>query len=667
MKLSTRISGARLLAVLFIVTAIAGCGDPPKNPSTTEAGTQAVTMEKKFNVPPGADPSVTAEMGGAGFEKIAADSGWKTSTMAPEEFRLVADTNAKKGGEISLPIPEFPATFRAYGKDENSQATRAVHNLVYESLLGINPLTLDFLPALATHWKVDPDGQTYYFRIDPNARFSDGHAVSSEDFLATYNLGKDSTILEPYTNTFFSGFDPPVAISKYIVSIRSKEKNWKNMFYIASSAIMPAHVISTMNGKGYLDKFQYEMPPGTGPYVVRSEDIKKGNSVTLTRRADWWGANEPMNRGLYNFDKIRLVVVREDNVTLEKFQAGEIDLYPVNRASFWVEKFDFDAVKRGLVQRQKIFNNNPVGFGGIAFNTTRAPFNDAKVRRALTLLFNCKELVEKLMYNEYELSTSYYPSSIYANPNNPPQEYNPEKAIQLLSEAGYTRNAQGVMTKNGRPLELEMLTTQDMVRIVTPYQQDLQKAGIKVNFRVVDQTTRFKMVQEKAYQMSFMQWGGLLYPNPISSYHSRLVKVSNSNNVTGFSNARADQIMELEQVTFDQATRVKLLRELDSILIAANTYAPAYHVPYVRVAFWNKFGMPEYTIGRISDWDRSPGAIATWWYDPEKAATVAKGRSDKSVTMPIIPLENRFWEEYDKKNAEAGSATAAAGQGASRQ
>lgn len=667
MKLSTRISGARLFAILFIVAAVAGCGGDGKKPPPTETATQAVTMEKKFNIPPGADPSVPAPMGGAGFEAIAADSGWKTITLTPEEFRYIADTNAKKGGEISMPIDEFPATFRAYGKDENTAPTRAVHSLVYESLLGINPLTLDFLPGLATHWKVGEDGQTYYFRIDPDARFSDGHDVSSADVIATYNLGRDSTILEPYTNTFYAGFDPPVAISKYIVSIRSKEKNWKNMFYFAGRPVLPAHVLTTINGKTYLDKYQYEMPPGTGPYVVRSEDIKKGNSVTLSRRADWWSAEDPTNRGLYNFDKIRLVVVRDDNVKLEKFKAGEIDLYPVNRASFWVEKFDFDAMKRGIAQRQKIFNRNPVGFGGIAFNTTRAPFDDPKIRRALTLLFNCKELVEKLMYNEYELSTSYYPSSIYANPNNPQQEYNPEKAIQILAEAGYTRNAQGMMTKGGKPLELEMLTTQDMVRIVTPYQQDLQKAGIKLNFRVVDATTRFKMVQEKAYQLSFTQWGGIIYPNPISSFHSRLAKGPNSNNITGFANPRADELIEREQVTFDQAERVKMIRELDSILVATNTYALAYHVPYVRVAFWNKFGMPEYTLGRTSDWDNGPGALGSWWFDPEKAATVAKARGDKSVTMPIIPLENKFWLDYDKQHAQAAPATAAAGVNGSRQ
>jgi microcin C transport system substrate-binding protein len=431
------------------------------------------------------------------------------------------------------------------------------------------------------------------------------------------------------------------------------------MFYFAGRPILPAHVIGPIGGKGYLDQYQYEMPPGTGPYAIRSEDIKKGNSVTLTRRADWWGKDLAYNRGTYNFDKIRMIVVRDENLRFEKFKNGEIDLYPVNRASYWVEKFNFDAVKSGLVQRQKIFNNNPVGFGGIAFNTKRPPFSDQKIRQAVTLLFNRKDMVAKLMFNEYDLSDSYYPNSVYANPNNPKQEYNPEKAAQLLAEAGYTqRNGEGILTKNGQPLVVDMLVTQDQIRIVTPFQQDLQRAGIKVNFRTVDATTRFKMVGEQNYTMTFQQWGGIVYPNPISSFHSRLAKSSNSNNVTGFSNPRADQLMELEQVTFDQAERVKIIRELDSILVASNNYALAYHVPYVRIAYWNRFGMPQHTLGKISDWD---GALSQWWFDPEKAATVAKGRKDKSVKMDIVPLENRFWQDYNKQHEQVATASGTTG------
>lgn len=645
MKRSAWISGVGLALLLTTLIPLVGCGGKKSGGGGTKP--QAIVMPKKFNVPPGADKSVPAELGGEGFEKIAADSGWQTAPLTSEERQLIADSNAKKGGDVTTGMVEYPATFRAYGKDENTTETRAIYGLVYEPLLQTNPLSLDYLPCLATHWKVGADGQTFYFRMNPNARFSDGHPVTTEDVLASYKLGKDPGILEPYTNTFYDGFDPPVAISKYIVSVRSKTKNWKNMFYFAGRPVLPAHVIGGITGKEYLEKYQYEMPTGSGPYAVLSSDIKKGNSVTLTRCSDWWENDDPIYRYWYNFDKIKFVVVRDENLRFEKFMAGEIDFYFVNRASYWIEKFkNKDLVDRGIIQRRKIYNDKPTGFGGVAFNTLRAPFNDPKIRRAFTLLFNRKDLVEKLMYNEYVLSDSYYPNSIYANPNNPKQQYDPAAAAQLLAEAGYTsRNGDGILVKNGQPLSVDMLVTADQIRIVTPYQQELQKAGIKVNFRQVDNTSIFKMALEKNFTMMFQQWGGIIYPNPISSFHSRLVG-PNSNNVTGFKNARADELMDREQITFDQDERVKIIRELDSILVAENNYALGYHVPFVRIAYWNKFGVPNFTLGRISDYDE---ALFQWWYDPEKAATAKSGINDKSVKMDIGETNVMFWPEWDKK------------------
>lgn len=655
--------GVLAAALLSMTVAFTACGgDDNGRPDGAKGGeSMAVTLPKKFNVPPGADPSVPAEMGGNGFEAIAAAQGWRTSTLAPEELEFITDTTATKGGSITLAINEYPATFRAYGKDENTQATRAVHNMVYEGLLGINPLTLDFLPSLASHWKVGEDQQTYTFRIDPNARWSDGAAVTSEDVIATWKLQTDSTILSPSTNATFGEFEQPVAISKYIVSVKSKTKNWKNMLYFSGTAILPAHVIGTIGGKEYLDKFQYEMPPGTGPYVVQSADIKKGNSVALTRRADWWQKDYPTARGLFNFDKIVLSVVRDERLQLEKFKKGEMDFYLISRASYWVEEFDpakDDLVKRGLILKKKVFNSNPVGVSGIVFNTRRAPFNDIKVRQAFTHLFNRGQIIEKLMYNQYEPSNSFYPGSPYENPNNPKIAYDPAKAAQLLKEAGYTqRNAEGILTRNGQPLVIEMLIYQQQERFLTPVQQDMMQAGIKINLRTMDQTTWFTMLTEGNYQMAFMGWGGLLYPNPITSFHSSIADNLPSNNITGFKNPRADALIEREQTTFDPAERIRILQELDGILTGEYHYAFGWHAPYVRLVWWNKFGMPKFTISRIFDWR---DVLTYWWYDAEKAAKLREALRDKSITMQDpLPEEDRFWQDYDKAHPVRATASVA--------
>lgn len=640
---------------------LAGCGGDGGESGgavSTEIQTYAITTEDKAKVAPGADPSVTAEMGGKGFEAIAEAEGWQTGTLTDDQLKLVASPDATKGGELKFPITDFPATFRAYGKDENSQITRMIHGMVYEPLITVNPITLEFLPVLASHWKVDPDGQTYWFRIDPNARFSDGQPVTSEDLIATYNLAVDSTILSPATNVFYQEFDPPQAISKYIFKVHAKQKGWKNLLYFGGTEVLPASVIKGMSGKDYLDKFQYDMPPGSGPYIVRPEDINNGKVMSLTRRTNWWSADYPINRGQNNFDKVTLLVVRDERLELEKFKKGEVDLYIIRRAQWYEEEFKFEEVKRGLVQVRRIFTDEPQGVSGLIFNMRKPPFDDAKVREAFGYLFNREGLVKNLMYNAYVMIDSYYPGSVYENPNNPKVRYNPEKAAQLLAEAGYTkRNSEGILVneKTGKPLVLEMPITEDAVRIMTPVQQDLKKAGVKLEFKKVDGPTQFKMLNERNFNIAYMSWGASLYPNPKSEYRSSLADVPNTNNLGGFKNTRADELIDKEQVTFDQAERVKILQELDGLLIASHMYALGWSAPFQRVAYWNKFGYPEFYLGKISDWRY---VLSGWWASPEKTKKLNEALKDKSINLGEGERDVKFWPDYNAKHRQAEAVTA---------
>lgn len=646
-----------LMLATCSVMLIAGCSGDKPGSGNSISKTEPVTTENKFNVPPGADPTIADTLGGKGFELVADKMGWKTGTISKEDMKYVADVNAKKGGQVSFALIDFPATFRSMGKDENTATTRMVHQLVYEPLITTNPLTLEFLPVLATHWKISDDKQTFFYRINPNARFSDGHPVTTDDVVATDNLGRDSTILSPYTNSFYAEFDKPEVISKYIFKVHSKKLNWKNMLYYGGLQLLPAHIIKGMSGRDYLTKFQYDMMPGSGPYIILPKDVKKPQSLTLTRVANWWGHDDPLNVGQNNFDKITLKFIQDEKLTLEKFKKKEMDFYIVARAKYWREEFNYDDIKRGIVQKRKIYTDDPTGFGGFGFNTREEPFNDPKIREAFICLFNREQLLEKLMFNQYTISDSYEPNSQYQNPNNPKYRYNPEKAAQLLAEAGYTtRNQDGILTKNGKPLEFEIGIDQSAERIVTPVQQDLKKAGVNMKIRLIDGVTSFKMVNERNFKIVYQNWGGLLYPNPISTWQSKLADVKNTNNITGMKNSRIDEICNAEQSEFDPIKRIELLRELDGILMQEKHYALSWYAGYQRIVYWNNLSMPEFGLGKITDWR---GILSTWWFDPDKAETVNKGMKDKTVTMPIGETDVKYWDTYNKSHSQSTTTSTA--------
>jgi len=110
----------------------------------------------------GADPSVPAEQGGKGFK----GEGWETNT----NFDFIGDPHALKGGVLRDHVPDFPGTLRMEGPEWNTQLNYMIVTMVYEGLLSIHPTTLEYIPALATHWQISPDKLTFRFRINPNAR-----------------------------------------------------------------------------------------------------------------------------------------------------------------------------------------------------------------------------------------------------------------------------------------------------------------------------------------------------------------------------------------------------------------------------------------------------------------------------------------------------------------
>ena len=276
----------------------------------------------------GADDSVSAKDGGRGFT----GEGWETNV----DFDLIGDPRAVKGGIFREAMPDFPATLRYIGPNL-SVWNAMLHGLVYETLLGLHPTTLDYIPVVATHWQVSPDQLTYRFRLDPNARFSDGMPVSSADVIASWDLMVDPTVQDPFRNALFDGFERPVAESPYIVSVQSKEPGWTALYYFSGLPLYPAHVLDGITGGDYVREWNDRMLPGSGPYVVEEADVDKGNSITIRRRADYWAADYRRNVGSGNFDEIQEIVVRDRTLEFEMVKRGDLDYFSVNRAQRWVE------------------------------------------------------------------------------------------------------------------------------------------------------------------------------------------------------------------------------------------------------------------------------------------------------------------------------------------
>lgn len=639
----------KILALIFslaiFTTLFISCG---KSTKQTETATTNPISVKKFDIPPGADASVSAEMGGKGFT----GEGWTTNT----NIKQLGNPKAVKGGTLVMSIPDFPATLRSIGKDENSYFTRMAATLMYESLVNLDPVDEEFIPLIASHWKISEDKKEFTFRINPDARWADGNPVTSEDVIATWKLRVDEGILTPETNELFKKYSQPVAVSKYIVStkVNEKEADWRLFLYFGGMSLLPAHYIGGMSGKDYLEKFQFEVVPGSGPYIIDKNDIKKGQTIAIRRRSDYWAEKDPSNTGLYNFDIIRFEVISDQKLEFEKFKKGDIDVLSftgVTRTNNWEEGLDIEDVKRGLIQKVEVFNERPAGVRGMAFNMRKPPFNDIRLRKAFAHLLDRKKILEKLFRNSADLLYSNYANSPYENPDNVELEYNYDEAVKLLGEAGYSqKNSDGYLIKDGKVLEIALpFGSPSLEKFLTVYQEDLKKAGIKLDLKQVDGTTNFKLGNERNFTMLVAAWGGLRFPNPQTSFSSSSAKADNSTNWPGVSDPKIDELIELYNKEFDLVKRIKIIRQIDKIATDYIGYAFTWYYPAERIAFHDKFGFPSGMLTKTDDYLSIPGI---WYIDPERLKKYEEAQQDENVKLAIMPKDNKYWMEI-KQQLEA--------------
>jgi microcin C transport system substrate-binding protein len=651
----------KILAILAIAAFVGvGCSggsgpDAGGGTSSPVAGNSDASLKKDDypvfpNADAGADPAVPAEQGGKGF----AGDGWETNTG----FDLLGDPRAVKGGLYRESITSFPATLRYVGLNGSTVTNFVTNSLIYETLLELNPTTLEPMPALATHWQIQPDKMTFRFRIDPNAKFSDGQPVTAEDVVASWKLFTDKSIQDPLKNTIYNEFEQPVAESKYLVRVKSKEPKWLNFIQFSQSLlIFPAHVLKGMDGAAFIKDWNFKMLPGTGPYMIRETDVQKGQSLSVRRRPDYWAAKSRRMVGRGNFDEIKLMVVRDDNLEYEMIKRGDVDNYVVLRAQRWIEELNFEDIQRGLLQKRKIFNHQPQSIGGIAFNTRRAPFNDIRVRTAIAHLFNRELLLEKMMFSQYDPMDSHFPGSIYENPKNEKMKYNPQKAIELLKEAGWSnRDSSGRLAKGGQPLTLELLHYAPTYnRFFTVFQEDLRKVGITLNLREVTPETAFQLKDDQNFDLICMFYGGgSPFPLPKQFYHSSQ-DVKAGDNLTGFRMPRADAIVEEYDREFDLQKRIALLRELDGLVTAERHWILFWTASYNRYLFWNKFGYPDWYTSRIGERDRYD-PLFYWWIDPEKERRLEEARRDPSIKLEVGPTDITYWKDFAKREEQAAPA-----------
>jgi len=487
------------------------------------------------------------------------------------------------------------------------------------------------------------------FNLRPEARFRDGSPVTADDVIFSFD------ILVQKGKPFYRAFYGNVAKAEKLGANRVKftfkpGENRELPLILGGLAVMSK---AYWQGRDFA-RTTLEPPLGNGPYRVERFDA--GRSVTYRRVEDYWAKDLPVNVGRYNFDRIRYEYYRDPTILREALKAGDLDFREENQSKAWATAYDIAAVRDGQMVKKNFPNENVAGMQAFVFNLRRPMFQDRRVREALIQLFDFEWTNRNLFYGQYTRTRSYFANSELASSGLPKdgeleilerfrgripdevfvQEYTLpvfdgsgsvrdgiRRALRLLKQAGWRVKDRKLVTPEGEPLSFEiMLISPEFERVVLPYVRNLGKLGIKVRVRLVDAAQYINRLNEFDYDMIVGGWGQSLSPGNEQRIYwsSKAAAAPGSQNYAGIKDPVIDELVELVIAAPDRESLVQRTRALDRVLLWGQYVIPNWHIPYDRMIFWDKFGIPE----KIPMQGTS---LLTWWIDRAKAEALAEKRS----------------------------------------
>ena len=260
-------------------------------------------------------------------------------------------------------------------------------------------------PLLAEKVTYDPKQTKFViFHLNPKARFSDGTPVTAADVKFSFDTFQSKS--NPGLQMYIADLDKTEVLSRHQVKMTFKSDNNSEMPLILSA--LPIYSQKDWQGKDF-SRITLQPMLGSGPYLI--ERIDAGRSITYKRNPNYWGKDLPVNKGRYNFDRLKFVYYRNMDVAFEGFKSGQYTLHEEYTARKWVTEYQFPAVKAGMVVKYKFRHENPVPTQSFVFNTRRAPMQDIHFRQALSHAYDFEWQNKALFYGQYQRLQSYFSNS----------------------------------------------------------------------------------------------------------------------------------------------------------------------------------------------------------------------------------------------------------------
>ncbi|MFK5922718.1 MAG: extracellular solute-binding protein [Verrucomicrobiota bacterium] len=618
----------RWIPILVMVIALTSCARMEEQESYDSAAEIEAFYKKEKDFFTFASP-----------EDIPGDLEWQDGMQHPE----IGDDAASKGGVVNQAIAAFPPTYRTFGPNSNHSFRGEFHDNIEMGLVNLHPDTMEVIPGLAKQWAVSKDRQTVYFRLDPEATYSDGVPVVADDYLLTFYIYRSPYANAPFYSQYYG--TQYKNITKYddlTISIKLATAKPKTAYFAALSP-MPRHFFREF-GPDYPSRYQWRIKPTTGAYLIDESKTRKGRVVVLKRIKNWWAKDRKYQKNRFNPDSIRYRLVRNSEKQFELFRNGEMDLYSLNAPRFWNEKTEISVVHKGYIKKAVFYNDYPRVPRGLYINNSKPNLDKEDVRIGMQYASNVQKLIDFDFRGDYRRTNIFCEGyGKFSEPTIRAREFNPKKAREHFAKAGFTKSGKdGILEKeDGTRLSFTISVAQDPLtnRIVLRLKEEAAKAGLEYQIESLDGTGFFKKVMSKQHEICLWGWGaGPPYPRYYQNFFSEnayekgtKTPKPNTNNITVTVDPRLDKY----SLAIRNATTEKEIKDnayaIEKVIHELAPWVPGYHRSYYRFGYWRWLKFPEKTLNvRVSS---EPYEAHVHWVDMEtKEKTLAAKR--KGETYP---------------------------------
>ncbi|MEC8957849.1 MAG: extracellular solute-binding protein [Nitrospinota bacterium] len=577
----------------------------------------------------------------------------------PGQSYVYANSKAPKGGNLTL--ADFGAFTKLNPASLKGVTAPGIGQLVFQNAMDSSADDNEPFSQygnLVEKAEVSDDHLSLTYYLYKQAKFSDDHPLTADDFVFSFNLIKDSQY-HPIFKEYFKDIKSIEKIDAHTVRYHFSIHNQELPLITGQMIIFPKHIYGA-KGKSFGSDFD-DMAVGSGPYTI--DKYEYGKYISYKRNPNWWGKDIAVNKGRYNFDLVTYKIYLDPVAQREAFKGGEFDMQLINSSRDWALDYKGNFVKKGYYTRQEFPHTRIAGMQGFAMNTRNEIFKSRKVRAALAMAFDFEWSNKNLFYGQYTRNDCYFdnnpemkaqgvpkgevkvlleslrikhkkfvPKTVLSKPLGAPgqglsAERNLKVANSLLDSAGWKIGSDGIRSKGNNRMEFELLLAgPGFQRIAEPYKNNLKKVGVKLDIKVVQIAEYEERLRNFKFGMIVAGYPQSRSPGNEQRYMwgSDAADTPGTRNYMGIKNPALDELIEKIVSAKTRKDLVVNIQALDRILTHQYYMVPHWYIAYDRAVYWNKFGRPKINASQSAV---NNNVLEWWWWDKERANKLKKARA----------------------------------------